>query len=103
ICDASVVIDTMSNPRTLTITFDGNTTCFPNRKREGVIVVAMAQGVRWHNLGAVLTVTFQNFKITRLSDNKSITINGTQTYTNVSGGLLINLPVLNTITHTITS
>src|SRR5690606_23393363 len=33
----------------------------------------------------------------------SITINGTQTYTNVSGGLLINLPVLGTITHTITS
>jgi len=63
----------------------------------------MAQGVRWKNTGAVLNVTFQNLKITRLSDNKSITINGTQVYTNVSGGLLINLPALGTITHTITS
>ncbi len=103
ICDATIVVDTLSNPRTLTITFNGDPTCFPNRKREGAIVVAMAQGVRWHNVGAALTVTFQNFKITRLSDNKSITINGTQTYTNVSGGLLVNLAALGTITHTITS
>ena len=41
--------------------------------------------------------------ITRTLDNKSITLNGTQTYTNVTGGLLINLPTLGTITHTITS
>ncbi len=102
ICDATVVVDTLSNPRTITITFNG-INCLGNRTRTGVIVVSMAQGVRWANAGAVLNVTFQNFRITRLRDNKSITINGTQTYTNVSGGLLINLALLNTITHTITS
>lgn len=102
ICDATVVVDTLSNPRTITITFNG-TNCLGNRTRTGVIVVSMAQGVRWANTGAVLNVTFQNFRITRLRDNKSITINGTQTHTNVSGGLLINLATLNTITHTITS
>ncbi len=102
ICDATVAIDTLSNPRTITITFNG-TNCLGTRTRTGVIVVSMAQGVRWKNAGAQLNVTFQNFKITRLSDNKSITINGTQTHTNVSGGLLINLAALNTITHTITS
>jgi hypothetical protein len=63
----------------------------------------MESGIRWKNAGAVLNVSFQNFKVTRVSDNKSITINGTQSYTNVSGGLLINLPVLGTITHRITS
>ncbi|MGQ0740621.1 MAG: hypothetical protein ACT4OJ_16350 [Bacteroidota bacterium] len=102
ICDATVAVDTLSNPRTITITFNG-TNCLGNRTRTGVIVVSMAQGVRWKNAGAQLNVTFQNFKITRVSDNKSITINGTQTHTNVSGGLLINLAALNTITHTITS
>lgn len=102
ICDATVVMDTASNPRTITITFNG-TNCLGNRTRTGVIVISMAQGVHWRNPGAVINVTFQNFKITRIRDNKSITINGTQTHTNVSGGLLINLPTLGTITHTITS
>jgi hypothetical protein len=102
ICDATIVVDTISNPRTITITYNG-TNCLGTRTRTGVVVISMAQGVRWKNPGAQLNVTFQNLKITRLSDNKSITINGTQTYTNVSGGLLVNLPVLNTITHTITS
>ncbi|MBL7749010.1 MAG: hypothetical protein JNM19_16340 [Chitinophagaceae bacterium] len=102
ICDATVVVDTLANPRTITITYNG-TNCLGNRTRTGVVVISMAQGVRWKNAGAVLTVSFQNLKITRLSDSKSITINGTQTYTNVSGGLLINLATLGTITHTITS
>jgi hypothetical protein len=102
ICDASVAVDTLSNPRTITITYNG-TNCLGNRTRSGVIVISMAQGVRWKNSGAVINVTYQNFKVTRLSDNKSITFNGTHNFTNVSGGILINLPVLNTIIHTITS
>ena len=102
ICDATIVVDTMSNPRTITITYNGSN-CLGTRTRTGVIVVSMAQGVRWKNAGAQLNVSFQNFRVTRISDGKSITLNGTQTFTNVSGGLLINLPVLNSITHTITS
>lgn len=102
ICDATIAVDTLSNPRTITITYNG-TNCLGNRTRTGVVVISMAQGVRWRNAGAILNVSFQNLRITRLSDNKSITINGTQTYTNVTGGLLINLPTLTSITHTITS
>ena len=102
ICDATVVVDTLSNPRTITITYNRNN-CLGKRTRTGVIVVSMAQGVRWKNVGAQISVSFQNFNVTRVSDGKSITINGTQTYTNVSGGLLIQLPVLSTITHTINS
>ena len=70
ICDATVVVDTLSNPRTITITYNG-TNCLGNRTRTGVIVISMAQGVRWKNAGAQLNVTFQNFKITRVIDNKS--------------------------------
>ncbi len=102
ICDATVAVDTMSNPRTITITYNG-TNCIGNRTRTGVVVISMAQGVRWKNAGAQINVSFRNLRITRVSDNKSILINGTQTHTNVSGGLLINLPIMNTITHTITS
>ncbi len=102
ICDADITVDSLSNPRTITITYNGNN-CLGNRTRTGVIVISMAQGVRWKNAGAQINVSFQNFKVTRTSDGKSITINGTQTYTNVSGGLLINLPTLGSITHTITS
>ena len=102
ICNATVVVDTVSNPRTITITYNGNN-CQNTRSRTGVVVISMAQGVRWRNAGAVVNVNIQNLRITRLSDNKSITINGTHTYTNVSGGLLINLATLGTITHTLTS
>jgi hypothetical protein len=102
ICDASAVMNTTTNPMTITITYDG-TNCFGNRTRTGVVVLSMAQGTQWKNAGAAVTVSFQNLKITRIADNKSITINGTQTYTNVSGGLLMNLASLGTITHSITS
>ena len=102
LCNATVVIDTASNPRTITITYNGPN-CIGNLNFTGVVVISMPQGVRWRNAGAAITITFQNLKITRLRDNKSITINGAKTYTNVSGGLLINLATLGTITHTISS
>lgn len=102
ICDATVVADTTGNNRTLTITYNG-TNCLGNRTRTGVIVISMPQNTRWKNAGAAVTVTFQNFKVTRVRDNKSVTLNGAITYTNVTGGLLLNLSSLGTITHTITS
>ena len=102
ICDATITADTLSNPRTITITYNG-ANCRGNRTRTGVVVLSMAAGVHWKNAGAAITVTYQNLKITRMADNKSITINGAHTITNVSGGLLFNLATLGTITHTITS
>jgi hypothetical protein len=102
ICNANVVVDTLSNPRTITITYNGNN-CFGTANRTGTVVLSMPQNTKWKDPGAALTVTYQNLHITRLSDNKSVTINGAGTVTNVSGGLLINLATLGTITHTISS
>ena len=102
VCDANVAYDIASDPRTITITYNGGN-CWGTRTRTGKVIISMAQAVHWKDPGAQLTLTFQDLKITRVSDNKSITINGTQTYTNVSGGLLINLLTLGTITHSITS
>lgn len=102
ICGATAVADTTGNPRTITITFNGKN-CTATHNREGVIVLSMPAGTRWKNAGAEITATYKNLKITRLSDNKSITINGSHTLTNVSGGLLKNLSSLASITHTINS
>src|SRR6187549_2410168 len=40
ICDASISVDTISSPRTITITYNGNN-CLGTRKRTGVVVISM--------------------------------------------------------------
>jgi hypothetical protein len=104
ICDANVTVNIASDPRTITITYDGTVCPGAFRKRTGTVIISMPANVQWKNAGAAVTVTIQNLKITRLSDNKSITINGSQVYTNVSGGLLPSLLVPGaSLTHSITS
>ncbi len=66
--------------------FDGVTPCFsPSRTRSGQIKVQLTSGTHWSDAGAVITETFTNFKVTRLSDNKSITFNGVKTLKNING------------------
>lgn len=102
-CDATVTVDTLSNPRTITVTYNGNI-CLGNRTRTGTVVISFAPGFRWANVGAQYTVTYNNLKITRISDNKSITFNGSKTITNVSGGKLRNLATRNApIVHEVRS
>lgn len=101
-CNASLSYDTTSSVRKITITYNG-ATCVGNYTRTGTVTVSIPAGVRWKDQGAVLTVTYNNLKITRVFDNKSITINGSHTITNVSGGLLVNLPTMQSITHAIAS
>jgi hypothetical protein len=102
--NATVTVDSTSNPRTITITYNGKT-ADSLRSRTGSVVISIAQGVHWSSVGAVVTVNFNSLAITRLVDNKTITFNGTHTYTNVSGGSLISLTSSSAtpITHTITS
>ena len=100
ICDASVVIDTVNNPKSITITYNG-TNCWGNRTRTGTIVLSMPGGTYWEQQGAVATITIQNLVIKRIIDGKTFTLNGKRTMTNVSGGSLIKLPTLQSITHTV--
>ena len=104
ICDATITLDTATNPHTITITYNGNN-CALSRTRTGNIVISWPAGQLWRDAGAVVTVQFNNLAITRVSDNKTITINGTHAYTNVSGGSLISLPNSPgaSVTHTISS
>ena len=105
ICDAIISLDTADGDRQITITYNG-TNCALDRTRTGTVVITWPIGQLLRDSAAVVTVQFNNLAITRLSDNKTITLNGTHTYTNVSGGSLIELPnepANTTITHTITS
>jgi len=102
ICNGTAVLDSTATDRRITITYNG-VNCVGNRIRDGIVIVTMPLATRWRDVGAVITVTTQSLRITRVRDNRSITISGTQTYTNVSGGLLRNLPTLGTVTHDINS
>lgn len=102
ICDAAISSDLTSDPQTITVTFNGSD-CIGNRKREGVITLSAPLGMKWKNAGATIKIAFNNFKITRKNNGRSLVINGEQTYTNTSGGLLINLANLESITHTVAS
>jgi hypothetical protein len=102
ICDATVTYDTSNNQRVITIVYDG-THCRGNRTRTGTVVITLPYGKHWKDAGTSVTIDIQQLKITRLRDEKTITINGSKTFTNQSGGLLKDLATLGTITHTVKS
>jgi hypothetical protein len=104
ICDAVVTIDTIDATHNITITYNGGN-CQLTRVRTGSVVVSWPKGAKWTTAGTSFTVTFNNLKITRVLDGKSIILNGTHTYTNVSGGSLLSLNANSTapIIHTISS
>jgi len=102
VCGITFTADSSNATRTLTLTYNGPD-CYNRYNRTGVVTVSIPAGVHWKNAGAVITVTYQNLKFTNIANNRSITINGSHTLTNVSGGLLWQLATLNTITHRINS
>jgi hypothetical protein len=102
ICNASIEIDSLSEPRTITVTYSG-LNCAGTFSRSGQIILSAASNTNWANAGAAISVSCDDLRITRVADNRFITLNGTQTYTNVSGGLLINLANTNGIEHRVSS
>ncbi len=102
VCDADLVIDTASNPMTITINYNGEG-CTASRTRTGTVIISTAKATKWKMAGAVVSVRFQDLTITRVSDHKKIKLNGTHTYTNVTGGLLYSLSAQDSIVQTISS
>ncbi|RYY96778.1 MAG: hypothetical protein EOO11_12585 [Chitinophagaceae bacterium] len=89
-CNTTVSFDSTQAVRRMTITFSGNN-CANTHARTGSIVATIPLQQRWRDSGAVVTETINNLRITRLSDNKSLTINGTRTLTNATGGRIASL------------
>jgi hypothetical protein len=100
ICGASVDTTNITSNKTVVITYTG-TSCDGLRNRSGSITVQLTTGNRWKDVGAVLTITYANFKVTTISTGKSTTLNGVHTITNVTGGI-VNHIGLNTNPTTIT-
>ena len=72
--------------RVLILNFDGTTPCgSPSRTRGGTIRVELVQSNSWAQAGARLKITHNNYKVTRLRDGKSWTINGDKYLNNVLG------------------
>ncbi|MDB5248789.1 MAG: hypothetical protein JWQ40_3183 [Segetibacter sp.] len=102
ICDATIVATSTATAKTITITYNG-TNCNTRRIRTGVAIITCPLNKKWEAVGASISMTFQDLKITRTRDNKSIVLNGTKTITNVSGGLLKKLASTGSVIHSISS
>lgn len=103
LCDASVVFDSTATSRRITITYGGTATCHPSFKRSGKVIMTIPFSVRWKDAGAVITITYDGVKITRVKDGKYFTVNGSHSITNVKGGLIRDLAGLGSIIHKIES
>ncbi len=85
LCGCTIDSSELSN-KIVYFNFDGVTPCFsPSRTRGGKIKVQLTNGNKWADINAVLTITYIDFKVTRLSDNVSVKLNGVKTLQNVNG------------------
>ena len=103
-CGLTVTYDSTLLKRVVTLTYNG-TNCSGTRTRKGVVKLSIAKNTKWKNAGASIEVEVANLKITRLSDNRSLVLNGTKTITNVSGHLFWELATssVSSIVHTVSS
>jgi hypothetical protein len=88
ICGATID-SSMKSTGKIIINYIG-TSCDGLRNRSGAITLQVVgyPTVKWKDVGAMLTITYNSFKVTNISSGKSTTLNGTHTITNVSGGLV---------------
>jgi len=102
----NVTIDSVSHSTIDTIayylTFNG-LNCSGTHMRTGNAIIKKAVGTHWINPGATVSITYVNLQVTKVSSGKSLTFNGTKTWENVSGGLVVQLGgSVTSITHRIT-
>lgn len=83
-CGATVDTANTGTTGIITVVYNGDN-CDLTRTRTGTMTITIPSK-RWKVKGSTLTITFTNFKVTRKSDGKYITFNGSRTITNVEGG-----------------
>lgn len=99
-CNATVDSTAVLNDTiTIYITYNG-LNCSGTRFRTGQVEIKKHVGMHWYQQGATVIVRHINFTITKVSNQKSITINSVKIHTNVSGGVIWQLGnVMTAITH----
>jgi len=83
----AVANDTM----TYYVTYNG-LNCRGNLYRTGQIEISKHIGTHWYQTGATITYKYINYHVTRVNSQKSMTLNGRKTYTNLTGGLIFMIP-----------
>ena len=85
-CGATIDSSQISSKKII-FNFDGVTHCgyWPIRTRSGQITVQLTGANKWDNPGAVLTISFNNYKVTRLDNGHWIQFNGVKTLTDSAG------------------
>jgi hypothetical protein len=79
-----------------------------NFSRTGTVIITRPLGVQWKTAGCAVTYQYIGLAITKITSGKTFTFNGTRTWTNTSGGLIIDLghggasPVVHQITGAMT-
>jgi hypothetical protein len=74
--------------KTIRLKYDGVTPCGnPSRTRSGTITFELIEGNQWKFPGSKVKVSLADYKVTKLSNQKSWTFNGTKYITNVNGHL----------------
>lgn len=86
LCGVSIVDTGTAGNRVITITYDGTTTC-NGVLRSGSISIVNNSGIPWSDAGSVITVTYNNLKLTDVVSMHSYTITGTHTLTKETSGL----------------
>lgn len=87
-CNATIDSTAVANDTiTIYITYNG-LNCAQTVNRTGKIEIRKKVGTHWWQPGASVVYKYIDFHMTRISNNKSITLNGRKTYTNVTGGLV---------------
>ena len=90
-CNATIDSTAVINDTiTFFITYDG-LNCNQTRFRTGKVEVKKQVGTQWHDAGATVIVKYIDLHITKVATGKSITLNGTKTFQNVTGGFIWQL------------
>ena len=100
VCGATVDTSQLSS-KIIFLNFDGTTLCGNGTiKRAGQIKLQLTSGTHWKDVGAVLTVTFNDYKVTKVSDEKWVKFNGASTVKNTSGGTPLGMLITgDTLVH----
>lgn len=72
-----------------------------SKVKSGSIDVKLIKGNKFSDSAAALEVTFNNYKVYYNASKTSVTYNGKQTITNVSGGKFIDLIKADTLIHSV--
>lgn len=103
-CNVTIDSSLLMSQGLIKLTYHGKS-CDLQRERTGVISLQLPydksinKPIGWSVKGAYVQLTYDNFKVTRVADGKSVTFNGKLTATNVTGGNIWSVILQQVVTH----